>query len=166
VTLALVLVDLMPRILSLPLAPHSGEDVLAGGRRLATAFRRERLPVVLVHTVRPDVARQPPGSGIVDGLASPTDIVVVKRTIGAFYDTVLHSRLRQTDANTLVLAGLVTTLGVESTARAAADHGYELEFAADAMSDFDADLHQFAVTRTFPHLGKVTTTRDYLSTPR
>lgn len=164
-TLALVLVDLMPRILALPLAPHAGDEVLARGRQLATAFRRERLPVVLVHTVRPDVARQPPGSGIADDLAAPADIVVVKRTIGAFYDTALHSRLQQRDATTLVLAGLVTTLGVESTARAAADHGYELEFAADAMSDFDADLHQFAVTRTLPHFGKVTTAGDYLSTP-
>ena len=159
---ALVLIDLMPRIVALPLAPHSGEEVLARCRSLAAAFRTKGLPVALVRAERPDVAEQPPGSGLADGLAAPGDILVVKRTIGAFHGTDLHQRLRERGATTLVFGGLVTTMGVESTARAADDHGYEVEFASDAMSGFDAEEHEFTVRRIFPRFGPVRETAAYL----
>ncbi|MBC9715179.1 isochorismatase family protein [Streptomyces sp. TRM66268-LWL] len=160
-TSALILIDLMPRIIALPLAPHSGEDVLGRCRELARAFRAEGRPVVQVRVDRPNVAEQPPGSDFADGLVHEGDIVVVKRTIGAFYGTGLDEQLRKLDVDTLVLAGLVTTMGVESTARAAADHGYELEFVSDAMSGLAADEHAFAVERTFPRFGEVRSTADY-----
>jgi nicotinamidase-related amidase len=85
----------------------------------------------------------------------------VKRTIGAFYGTDLHERLREAGVTTLVLGGLVTTMGVESTARAASDHGYDVEFVHDAMSGLAAEEHQFAVERTFPRFGAVKSTADY-----
>lgn len=158
---ALVLVDLMPRIIALPLAPHTGEEVLERGRELAQSFRAQKRPVVLVRVDRPDVAEQPPGSDFADGLVHDGDLVVVKRTIGAFYGTGLDERLRALDVDTLVIAGLVTTMGVESTARAASDHGYRLEFVADAMSGLAADEHDFAVERVFPRFGEVRRTSDY-----
>ncbi|SDL00442.1 isochorismatase family protein [Streptomyces indicus] len=160
-TTALILIDLMPRIIALPLAPHSGEDVLARCRVLADSFRAQGRPVVQVRVDRPHVAEQPPGSGFAEGLVQEGDIVVVKRTIGAFYGTGLDARLRECGVDTLVMAGLVTTMGVESTARAAADHGYEVEFVADAMSAPAADEHEFAVTRIFPRFGEVRQTADY-----
>ncbi|HEU5025218.1 MAG TPA: isochorismatase family protein [Spirillospora sp.] len=159
---ALVLIDLMPRIVALPLAPHSGDEVLGRCRSLAAAFRAKGLPVALVRAERPGVAEQPPGSGLADGLAGPGDILVVKRTVGAFHGTDLHERLQERGATTLVFGGLVTTMGVESTARAADDHGYEVEFVSDAMSGFAADEHEFAVRRTFPRFGPVRETADYL----
>ncbi|MET3987016.1 isochorismatase family protein [Streptomyces sp. PvR034] len=158
---ALILIDLMPRIIALPLAPHSGEDVLARCRALAEGFRAAGRPVVLVRVDRPGVTEQPPGSGFADGLVREGDVVVVKRTVGAFYGTGLDERLRALGVDTLVMAGLVTTMGVESTARAASDHGYELEFVADAMSGLAADEHEFAVRRTFPRFGEVRSTADY-----
>ncbi|WP_329376191.1 isochorismatase family protein [Streptomyces sp. NBC_01351] len=158
---ALVLVDLMPRIVALPVAPHSGEEVAARCARLAEAFRSEGRPVVLVRVERPNVAEQPPGSGLVEGLAHPGDIEIVKRTVGAFQDTGLDERLRALGVDRLVLAGLVTTMGVESTARAASDHGYEIEFVEDAMSAFAADEHEFAVRRIFPRFGEVRDTASY-----
>ncbi|WP_078606907.1 isochorismatase family protein [Streptomyces flavidovirens] len=160
-TSALILIDLMPRIVALPLAPHSGEEVLARCRRLAEVFRAGGRPVVLVRVERPDVAEQPPGSGFVDGLVQPGDIVVVKHTVGAFHRTGLDDQLRRHGVDTLVLAGLVTTMGVESTARAACDHGYRVEFVADAMSGFAADEHDFTVERIFPRFGEVRNTADY-----
>ncbi|MFI8265833.1 MULTISPECIES: isochorismatase family protein [unclassified Streptomyces] len=160
-TTALILIDLMPRIIGLPLAPHSGDEVLVRCRALAGAFRAAGQPVVLVRVDRPNVAQQPPGSDFADGLVQGGDITLVKRTIGAFYGTDLDERLRGLGVDTVVLAGLVTTMGVESTARAAADHGYELEFVADAMSGLAADEHEFAVERTFPRFGKVRNTADY-----
>ncbi|MFJ5546337.1 isochorismatase family protein [Streptomyces sp. NPDC093225] len=160
-TSALILIDLMPRIVALPLAPHSGDEVLARCRALAASFRAGGRPVVLVRVERPNVAEQPPGSGFADDLVQDGDIVVVKRTVGAFYGTDLDEQLRKRGVDTVVVAGLVTTMGVESTARAASDHGYELEFVADAMSGLAADEHEFTVERSFPRFGAVRNTADY-----
>lgn len=162
VTTALVLIDLMPRIIALDMAPHTGEEVLDRCRQLAAAFRAAGRPVAHVRVERPHVTEQPPGSDFANGLVEPGDIVVVKQTVGAFHDTNLHHELRERGADTVVLAGLVTTMGVESTARAASDHGYELEFVSDAMSAFAADEHTFTVERIFPRFGTVRVTADYL----
>ncbi|MFH8369934.1 isochorismatase family protein [Streptomyces sp. NPDC018031] len=159
---ALILIDLMPRIVALPLAPHSGEEVERRCRRLAGAFRAKSLPVAVVRVERPGVPEQPPGSDLVDQLLHPDDIAVVKRTIGAFHGTDLDARLRARGVDTVVVAGLVTTMGVESTARAAVDHGYQVEFVADAMSGFAADEHDFTVERVFPRLGSVRHTANYV----
>ncbi|MFE9929651.1 isochorismatase family protein [Streptomyces sp. NPDC005533] len=159
---ALVLIDLMPRIVALPLAPYTGEEVAARCARLAEAFRTGGRPVVAVRVERPNVAEQPPGSGFVEGIARPGDIEVVKRTVGAFHGTGLHEQLHGLGVDRLVLAGLVTTMGVESTARAASDHGYEVEFVEDAMSAFAADEHEFAVRRIFPRFGEVRPAASYL----
>ncbi|MGW5399553.1 isochorismatase family protein [Streptomyces sp. NPDC003952] len=160
-TSALILIDLMPRIIDMPVAPHSGEEVLGRCLRLAEAFRANGRPVVLVRVDRPGVAEQPPGSGFADGLVQPGDVRIVKHTVGAFHETGLDERLRDLGVDTLVLAGLVTTMGVESTARAASDLGYELEFVADAMSGFAADEHAFTVERIFPRFGDVHDTAHY-----
>lgn len=164
-TTALVLIDLMPRIVARPLAPHTGEEVLDRCRRLAAAFHERGNPVVLVRVERPNVPEQPPGSELAPDLERPGDVVVVKRTIGAFHNTDLHDQLQRRNVTTLVLGGLVTTMGVESTARAASDHGYELEFVADAMSALSAEEHDFTVERIFPRFGAVRTTADYLRAP-
>ncbi|MBO1330705.1 isochorismatase family protein [Streptomyces sp. VRA16 Mangrove soil] len=161
-TSALILIDLMPRIIAMPLAPHTGDEVLARCRELAGAFRAAGRPVVLVRVDRPNVTEQPPGSDFAHDLVQGDDVVVVKRTIGAFYGTDLDEQLRKRGVDTVVLAGLVTTMGVESTARAAADHGYEVEFVADAMSGLAADEHEFAVERIFPRFGEVRNTADHV----
>ncbi|WP_439674285.1 isochorismatase family protein [Embleya sp. MST-111070] len=160
-TTALILIDLMPRIVALPVAPHSGEDVLARCRRLADVFRADANPVVLVRVDRPGVAEQPAGSDFAEGLVRPGDVTIVKHTVGAFHGTDLDAQLRARGVERLVLAGLVTTMGVESTARAADDHGYEVEFVADAMSGFAADEHDFTVERIFPRFGTVRTAASY-----
>ncbi|MER5307347.1 isochorismatase family protein [Streptomyces sp. NPDC002773] len=152
---ALVLVDLMERIVALPLAPRPGTDVLAAAARLADTFRAAGAPVVHIRVERPNVDRQPPGSDLVPDLVEDGDPVVVKRTIGGFQDTGLHELLSTLGATTLVLGGIATNLGVESTARAASDHGYELVFAEDAMSALTADEHHASVALDFPRLGTV-----------
>ncbi|MFD3332017.1 isochorismatase family protein [Streptomyces sp. NPDC058700] len=152
---ALVLVDLMERIVALPLAPRPGTDVLAAAARLADTFRAAGAPVVHVRVERPNVDRQPPGSDLVPDLVADGDPVVVKSTLGAFQDTGLHELLTGLGATTLVLGGIATNLGVESTARAASDHGYELVFAEDALSALTADEHHASVALDFPRLGTV-----------
>ncbi|GAA4056882.1 isochorismatase family protein [Streptomyces shaanxiensis] len=151
---ALVLVDLMDRIVALPLEPRKGTEVLLTCEELASTFRSAGATVVLIRVERPG-AEQPPGSGLVAGLLKDGDIEIVKRTIGGFQGTGLDERLRERGLTTLVFAGIATNLGVESTARAAADLGYDLVFVEDAMTAFTAAEHEASVRLDFPRLGSV-----------
>ncbi|MCL6669072.1 isochorismatase family protein [Streptomyces panaciradicis] len=152
---ALVLVDLMDRIVALPLEPRKGTEVLSTAQELAVAFRSAGAPVVLIRVERPGVAEQPPGSGLVAGLAQEGDLEVVKRTIGGFQGTGLDDLLRERGIRALVFAGIATNLGVESTARAAGDLGYDLIFVEDAMAAFTSAEHEASVRLDFPRLGTV-----------
>jgi nicotinamidase-related amidase len=88
----------------------------------------------------------------------PNDLLTTKRQWGAFYGTELDQQLRRRGVRTIVLGGIATNFGVESTARAAFDRGYELVFAEDAMSSVKAEAHQFATSVNFPRMGRVRTT--------
>ncbi|MGW6272137.1 isochorismatase family cysteine hydrolase [Streptomyces sp. NPDC055060] len=152
---ALVLVDLMPRIIDLPLGPRSGAEALDAACTLAARFRAAGAPVIAVRTERPHVVRQPPGSELHQRVADLADAVVVKGTIGAFHHTGLHELLHDRRVSTLVLAGIATNMGVESTARAASDHDYELVFVEDATTALTAAEHHAAITLNLPRFGQV-----------
>ncbi|MGW1177449.1 isochorismatase family protein [Kitasatospora sp. NPDC002543] len=157
---ALVLIDLMDRIVANPLAPHTGSEVVEASLSLAREFRAAGAPVVAVRVERPNVAEQPPGSGLLAEVEAVADEVVVKRTIGAFRGTGLDELLRARGVETLVFAGIATNLGVESSARAAADHGYRLVFVEDAMTALTAEEHRASVDLDFPRLGEVVAAAD------
>ncbi|MFL6123053.1 isochorismatase family protein [Actinophytocola sp.] len=152
---ALVLVDLMPRIIAQPTVPHTGEQVLERCLRLADAFRSRGALVVWVRAERPGT--QPDGSELA---AEPRaeDVVVVKRTWGAFGSSTIDEELRKREITTVVLAGIATNFGVESTGRGADDHGYDTVFVTDAMTGLEAHAHEFAVEYVLPKLGEVITT--------
>lgn len=154
---ALVLVDLMDRIVALPLEPHKGTEVLFVAEELAATFRSAGALVVLIRVERPGIAEQPAGSGLADGLYRDGDLEIVKRTIGGFQGTGLDERLRERGITTVVFGGIATNLGVESTARAAGDLGHQLVFVEDAMSALTAAEHQASVKLDFPRLGSVVT---------
>jgi len=92
-----------------------------------------------------------------------SDIIITKRQWGAFYGTELDLQLRRRGVKTIVLGGVSTNIGVESTARAAWEHGYGLVLAEDAMSSSAPDTHGFAVANIFPRLGLVRRTADVLA---
>ncbi|GAB3833868.1 cysteine hydrolase family protein [Dactylosporangium cerinum] len=95
-----------------------------------------------------------------DDLAGhPDDITVTKRTWNAFHGTDLDLRLRRRGVTQVVLAGLTTSIGVESTARAAYDHGYHVTLVTDAMADLELDAHRNSVRRIFP-LGQAGSTAE------
>ncbi|MEU9454958.1 isochorismatase family protein [Streptomyces sp. NPDC048277] len=162
---ALVLVDLMDRIVALPLEPRKGTEVLQTAEELAAGFRAAGAPVVLVRVERPSLAEQPPGSGLVAGLLRDGDVEIVKRTIGGFQGTELDARLRGLGVTRLVFGGIATNLGVESTARAAADLGYDLVFVEDAMAALTAAEHEASVRLDFPRLGTVVSAAGVRLTP-
>ncbi len=172
-TTALVLIDLQNGILGYPLAPTSAQDLVSRGQHLAERFRACGAPVVLVNvawsadggdTLTPpvDAPRHRPAGGypagwsdLVDGLAQPGDILVTKRQWGAFYGTELDLQLRRRGIQTIVLGGVATHMGVESTARQAWEHGYALVIAADATSSIGAETHEMSMRHILPQIARV-----------
>lgn len=178
---ALVLIDLQAGTLAAPTAPYPAADVVARAVELAAAFRAAGAPVVLVRMVNsPDGADAAPGRSeaarraggrtrphdlgpIAEPLAGHDgDILVTKRAWGAFHGTDLDLQLRRRGVTQIVLGGLATSLGVESTARAAHEHGYHLTFAVDAMTDINADAHAHTIAWLFPMIGEPGTTAEIL----
>lgn len=169
---ALVVIDLQKGIVS-ALADGPVADAVKRATHLAAEFRRHGLPVVLVNVTgrapgrtearRPGAgAALPPGwADLVDELdVQPTDHLITKRRRSAFHDTGLDTLLRDLQVTQVVLAGVSTSSGVESTARSASDHGYHVVLATDAMGDPDADAHRHSVERVFPKLGETATSAE------
>ena len=89
--------------------------------------------------------------------------MVTKRNWGAFYGTDLDLQLRRRGIKTIVLGGIATNMGVESTARAAHEHGYSQILVEDAMASRSVEMHAFAVGTVFPLLGLVRSTEEVLA---
>jgi nicotinamidase-related amidase len=157
----------------LPVA-HPIAEVLEHAAALANAFRRHNLPVVLVNVAggAPGRNQQPPRmtefpAGWTDLIPElnqqPTDHTVTKRTWGAFTNTGLADYLKQLGVTQVVLAGVSTSVGVESTARQAYELGFNVTLAIDAMTDMNPDAHTNSITRIFPRLGETGTTAEILA---
>lgn len=169
---ALVVIDLQKGIVGLPTV-HPPAEIIDRAAKLARAFRQRELPVVLVNvtggapgrteTAPPKVPRPPDWAEFVPALDQQTsDHLVTKKTWGAFLGTDLDSYLRQRKVTQIVLAGIATSIGVESTARSAYDLGYNVVLVIDAMTDRNADAHKNSLERIFPRLGETANTEDVL----
>jgi nicotinamidase-related amidase len=174
-TTALILIDLQKGIVAIQTAPRPGTEVLARSQELARRFRAAKAPVILVNVAfSADFAdalksqvdhppESPPGgypetwSQLADGLAEPSDLRITKRQWGAFYGTDLDLQLRRRGITTVVIGGIATNMRVESTARAAHEHGYAVVLVEDATAGRAAEMHAFAFTHIFPRLGRVVT---------
>ncbi|HEY0449457.1 isochorismatase family protein [Actinophytocola sp.] len=161
---ALVVIDLMPRIVGRPTAPSTGPEVLARCVALAGAVRKAGGLVVWVTVERPGADPQPEGSELAAECdPQPGDLRIVKHTWGAFHTTGLDEALRARDIDTVVLGGIATNFGVESTARAADEHDYRVISVSDAMTGIHQHAHEFAVGYTLRALGPVVTTEELLT---
>ena len=169
---ALIVIDLQKGIVGRALA-HPVGPVAANAAALADAFRARGWPVVLVNVAggapgRNELPKMPPPSeGWTDLIpelgAHAGDIRVTKRTWGAFGVASLDATLKGLGVTQIALAGIATSLGVESTARQAHERGYNVALAVDAMTDMNADAHVNSVTRIFPRLGETGSTADLLA---
>ncbi len=177
---ALVVIDMQKGIVALPTV-HSAAAVVENVVRLVNAFRATGLPVVLVHvgwspdlgdqlktrTQAPAPSRPMPAdfSDYIEALnADPKrDILILKHQWGAFYGMELDLQLRRRAVTNIVMCGISTSIGVESTARDAFERGYNLAFAADAMTDLNADAHDRALTIIFPRIGEIGTTAEIVA---
>ena len=178
-TAALVVIDLQKGIADQTTKPYPAKDVVANAARLVQAFRKNGMPVFLVHVFStPETALQtqadesfvrpspmPPGwSEFVPEIAPvPSDVVIGKKQWGAFYGTELELQLRRRGMDTIVLCGISTNFGVESTARFAYEYGFQQVFAEDAMSSRSAEGHNASVNFIFPRMGRVRKTAEILA---
>jgi nicotinamidase-related amidase len=178
---AVVVIDLQAGIVQGPTAPQPATEVIANAARLADAIRGRGLLVLVRVTPSPDGkdALQPtvdPGSvatagsrpegwaDLVPELARHTEaMVVTKRQWGAFYGTELDLQLRRRGIRTILLCGISTNIGVESTARDAYERGYDQIFVEDAMAARSAAEHEHTVTRIFPRIGRVRSTSEVVT---
>ena len=169
---ALIVVDLQKGIVDLPFV-HSIEEIVARTRSLIDTWRECNLPVVLVNVAggAPGRTEQPRSSiprpeGWTDFIPEldhqPSDIVVTKHTWGAFARTNLESRLTSSGVTQVVIVGVATGTGVESTARQAYELGFNVTLAIDAMSDRRAEAHDYSIKNVFPRLGETGTTREVI----
>ena len=169
---ALVVIDLQRGIVGMPTA-HPMAGVIRNAVALVEAFRRHRLPVVLVNVDGApsgraersfSLSQMPAGwTELIPELnRQPTDHVVTKQTRGAFTNTGLEAHLRQAGVTQVVIVGVATSSGVESTARQAHELGFNVVLVTDAMTDTDADAHHNSVVRIFPKMSETGTTQQVL----
>ena len=180
---ALVVIDLQRGIVSMPTFPRPSQEVVAAAARLGEAQRAGGGLVVLVRvTPRPDgrdalhptldpgpplPARTPGWAELVPEVAGhEEDLVITKRQWGAFYGTELDLQLRRRAVRTIVLCGISTNLGVESTARDAYERGYDQVFVEDAMAARSAVEHAHTLAHVFPRMGRVRSTEQVVAALR
>jgi nicotinamidase-related amidase len=170
---ALVVIDLQKGIAGYPVIHPIGE-VVARTRALLDAFRLRSLPVVLVNVAgrAPGRTEQGPraSSAFAEGWTDllpeldqqPNDITVTKRTWGAFASTDLDDRLKALGVTQVVVTGVATSVGVESTARQAYEQGFNVTLAIDAMTDMHPEAHDYSIRNVFPRLGETGTSREII----
>jgi nicotinamidase-related amidase len=174
---ALVLIDLQHGIVSLPVQPLSAAAVVDASRELAAACRRHGATVVYVRVdlanmlpLKVDIAHARDDDAPIPASASELvdnagfmagDLIVTKRHWGAFdLSSGLEHALKERDIDTIILAGIATNYGVESTARQANSLGFQVVIASDACSSLDATAHAFTMEKIFPLMARVRSARE------
>ncbi|MEJ2614964.1 MAG: hydrolase [Ignavibacteriaceae bacterium] len=176
---AIVVIDLQKGITAIPSEPHPAEIVIKNSVRIVKAARDKGMPVFLVHvTPSPDFKDalkpisetffniskfDPSWSEYIPELnIQPTDFLITKHQWGAFYGTELDLQLRRRKIDTIILCGISTNIGVESTARFAYEFGFNQIFASDAMAARSKEEHNYPLKYIFPRLGLIRTTEEIL----
>jgi len=171
---ALIVVDLQKGLIEHAFL-HPITDVVARNRELIDAFREARLPVVLVNVDGRAPGRTEQGArggasfaeGWTDLLPElnqqAQDILVTKRSWGAFATTDLRVQLQDRGVTQVVVTGLVTSGGVEATARQAYEQGLHVTLALDAMTDLRAEAHDYTIRNVFPRLGETGSAREIIA---
>ena len=169
---ALVVVDLQKGIARFPTA-HPMAVVAERAGYLARAFRDRGLPVVLVNVAGIAPGRVEQGFSLEDLPADfldflpeldqqPSDLAITKTSWGAFTGTGLEEALRGRGVTQVVVVGVATSAGVESTARQAYELGFNVALALDAMTDMDAEAHANSAARIFPRIGETGSAQDVI----
>lgn len=173
---ALVVVDVQEFSVAADLAPQSGAEVLANSIALANACRAAGILVVIITAgggvrlahppdrempalvVPPGSHRVPEGLGPKEG-----DLPITKFNWGGFFGTSLDLHLRRRGIDTIILCGIATNFGVESTARQAHERGYQQIIVGDAISAFSSEEHEASLNMTLRRIARVRSTREVIA---
>jgi len=169
---ALVVIDLQKGIVAFPTA-HPSSEIIKRSAQLAQAFRDRGMPVILVNVTGRAPGRiqsgfprrelPPDWADLVPELGpQPTDYLVTRQRIGAFIGTSLDDTLRKLEVTQIFLAGIATSIGIESTGRCAYDFGYNVVYVVDAMTDMNPDAHRYSIENIFPRMGETDVTENVL----
>jgi nicotinamidase-related amidase len=180
-TTALVLIDVQKGTLGMPVGPHDPATVVANSARLGSRFSQKGATVILVRVSfsegyldKPAAPTDvpmiiPPGGLPADWAEFPAeiaalhaDVLITKRQWSAFHGTELDLQLRRRGISNVVIGGLMTNFGVESTARDAWQHNYRTIVAEDASSSLSAEMHEFAVTKSLPRVSQIRSTTEII----
>jgi nicotinamidase-related amidase len=177
---AIVVIDLQKGIIAREAKPHSTKEVIQNTAQLLKVFRENNMPVFLVRVssssdqkdrLSPATDTSWSGAGkmpddwseiVPELLPGASDFIITKKQWGAFYGTELDLQLRRRKIDTIVLCGISTNIGVESTARFAYEYGYNQIFAEDAMSSQSEEEHIHSIEKIFPRIGLVRNTKEIL----
>ncbi|GAA4664510.1 cysteine hydrolase family protein [Frondihabitans cladoniiphilus] len=172
-TTALIVIDLQVGITAYPLA-HPVAGVIERSAALADAFRAAGLPVVLVNVAGTPTGRTDQSDGsprsfpegfdvlIPELNVQPGDLLVTKHARSAFARTGLVERLRGLGVTQVVVTGIATGSGVESTARDAHEQNFHVTLPVDAMTDMSLAKHDHSIAEVFPRIAETGTTDDVL----
>ncbi|WP_412762611.1 isochorismatase family protein [Priestia megaterium] len=172
---ALVLIDLQKGIV-----PIGGDEIVKKSVQLVNRFREQNGFISFVRVdfqdgkdaLTPETDQKPsaPQERPADWAefdprlnVQENDYIVTKRQWGAFFGTDLDLQLRRRGIDTIVLCGIATNIGVESTAREAFQYGYNQIFITDAMATFTKEEHEATLSYIFPKIGKLRTTQQFLT---
>jgi len=179
---ALVIIDLQKGIIARETAPHSTRQVVDNCARIGKQCEAAGALIVLVHVAfaangadrlaqAVDATMPAPAGGTPPDWAElvpeigalRSDVVITKRQWGAFHGTELDLQLRRREIDTIVLGGIATNFGVESTAREAWQYGYSVVVAQDACTSMSADMHAFSVEKILPRVSRVRSTDEVVA---
>ena len=171
---ALIVIDLQKGIVNGNFI-HPIAGIIDRTRALIDVFRAMNLPVVLVNVAgrpqgrteqgpRSNVSLSEGWTGLLSQLnRQSSDIVVTKRSWGAFATTDLEGQLKARGVTQVVLTGVVTSVGVEATARQAYEQGFNVTLALDAMTDIRQESHDYSIRNVFPRVGESGSTQEIIS---
>jgi nicotinamidase-related amidase len=105
--------------------------------------------------------------GILPELAPITgELVINKTSRSAFNSTAIERLLLNLGLQTLIVAGVTTSSCVDTTARDAADRGFQTVVVEDATAEHDQASHEAALRQFAVRWGRVWTTADTISALR
>jgi len=145
-------------------ADHRADRAISARTLRDTDNRLRPLGAADLDSHKPLLTGGTPQARVVRELAPlPGDYLIPKHRWSAFHGTYLDLALRTRGADTIVLCGGSTDVGVAATAFAARDLDYNLVIASDACTSPENDNHEQLMRRVFPRMARVRTTAQVVA---